>query len=184
MRSRIGAGCARQRFWWLLPVFVIAGCTSAVSTLPIFHDPHETRIAGWTGIDARPLVPSNEADRISGIFANNGQPIGEPVRNSLYLSEFTYYGAHVGGNQLTAQVKPGSYLLLLGCGSTFYTAQPMDGLYEAEVTNGSHAVPVRVPAGTIGLFDDEGGGLGGCPASPGTGPPVSPAPTPTSSEDG
>jgi hypothetical protein len=52
MLRRIGAGFAQQRVWWLLLVTLIAGCTSASSTVPIFHDPHETRIAGWTGIDA------------------------------------------------------------------------------------------------------------------------------------
>lgn len=181
--SRMRAGFGQQRFWWLLLVPLVAGCTSASATVPIFHDPHETRIAGWTGVDARPLVPSNEVDQISGIMANNGQTIGELTPNGLLSSDFTSDFATVGGNLLTAQVKPGSYLLELGCDSALpHPAEPVSGLYEVEVTSGSHAVPV--PAGSIGVFNDEGGGLGGCPASPGTGAPVSLAPSPTSSEDG
>jgi hypothetical protein len=183
MPSGIRAGFAQQRFLWLLLVPLIAGCTSASPTVPIFHDPHETRVAGWTGIDARPLVPSNETDQISGIVADNGQTFDVVHNgNGLYLSDFTLAVVTVGGNLLTAQVKPGSYLLELGCDSALpHPAEPVGGLYEVEVTSGSHAVPVPVPAGSIGVFDDEGGGLGGCPASPGTAPPVSPAPTPTSS---
>jgi hypothetical protein len=150
---------------------------------PLTHDPHETRIAGWTGIDARPLVPSNKTDQISGIMANNGQILGELTPNGLLSSDFTSDAATVGGNLLTAQVKPGSYLLLLGrCEAALPDpVKTVRGLYEAEVTSGSHAVPVPVRAGSIGIFDSGSGALGPCPASPGTGPPVSPAPTPTSS---
>jgi len=164
-----------------LILIVIAGCGGSVSSedygsRPIFHDPNETRISGWTGIDARSLVPDDRVGYIA-LAPDRGQ-------SRIWVEDFGLkFGPSAGNGQLTADVGPGSYFVLLGECSSPYPGQlgpqgPFglvipSGLYEAEVVNGSHAVPVR--SKNVELFDDSSGGLD-CTGSPGTGPSALPSP--------
>lgn len=113
-----------------------------------FTDPNETRITGWTGIDARPLLSVGQTGAIWGILPDSGQ-------SSIYTEEFVTTFPEVGHNTLTALTSPGSYFVLFGCSS----ADPdlNGGLYEAQVVNGSHAVPE--PRRKVEFFDDRNAGL-------------------------
>lgn len=153
------AGCT------LVLLMVVTACAqSSQSDQPIFHDPHETRIAGWTGVDARSLVPSNYLGSI-GLLTDSGQ------------SSFTSDGWDLAfpptgedGSLLTAHVGPGAYFVLVDACSPDSLPGP-GKLYEAEVVSGSHAVPTTPRA--VQYNDDSAGGLG-CTGSPGTGPAVTP----------
>jgi hypothetical protein len=136
----------------------LAACNDRFpSDQPVFHDPHETRVVGWTGIDASSLVPEGRVGYITGVLRDTGQSL-------ITLGDFIP-APDVRGNELTALVSPGPYFVLIDeCTGTQW--EGAGGVYEAEVLNGSHAVPVV--RRSVQYWDARSGGLN-CTGSPGAG---------------
>jgi len=129
----------------------LSACNSEASPPPITQQP------GWTGIDASGIVPSGRSGFIEAVSSYDGHI------PAVLTEEGLAWGPH-DGNQLTAVIAPGRYLVGVSqCDSVTPLA-----VYDVTVIAGRHAI--------IGSADgvQAADGLSGAansaqPCSPGTG---------------